>query len=72
MTEQLLLRPEEAARALGVSRSRMFELLATGKVRSVIVGKRSRRITHAALAEYVATLEFDEAADEAVRLANGQ
>ena len=48
----LLYRPEEAARALGTSRSRLFELLASGDVQSVQIG-RSRRIPRAALEDYV-------------------
>lgn len=51
----LLLRPEEAAEALGVSRSRLFELLAAGTIASVHIG-RSRRIPRAALDDYVASL----------------
>ncbi len=51
-TPPLLYRPEEAARALGTSRSRLFELLASGDVQSVQLG-RSRRIPRAALEEYV-------------------
>lgn len=52
----LLLRPEEAAAALGVSRSTVFELLAAGDLRSVQIG-RARRIPRAALADFVSRLE---------------
>jgi excisionase family DNA binding protein len=40
---RLLLRPEEAADAIGVSRARFYELLAAGKIKSIKIG-RSRRI----------------------------
>lgn len=48
----LLYRPEEAALAIGVSRSRIFELLAAGQIESVTIG-RSRRIPRAGLERYV-------------------
>jgi len=41
--EPILVTPEEAARLLGISRSRVFELLATGELPSLTIG-RSRRI----------------------------
>lgn len=52
---QLLYRPEEGARALGISRSRLFELMAAGEVQSVQIG-RSRRIPRSALEDYVSRL----------------
>ena len=36
--ERLLHRPAEAAVAIGVSRSRMYELIASGEIPSVRVG----------------------------------
>ena len=36
--ERLLYRPAEAADAIGVSRSRMYELIASGEIPSVLVG----------------------------------
>ena len=53
---RLLLRPEEAAKALGVSRTTVFELIRTGDLRSVKIGN-ARRISATALAEFVAGLE---------------
>lgn len=41
--DKLLLRPAEAADAIGVSRSRMYELLATGTIPSIKIGG-SRRV----------------------------
>jgi excisionase family DNA binding protein len=49
---RLLLRPEEVAQALGVGRTMVFELIRTGELRSVKIGK-SRRIPIAAVREYV-------------------
>jgi len=49
------LRPEEAAHLLGVGRSKMYELLASGAVKSVKIGVL-RRVPVAALEDYVAAL----------------
>ena len=54
--ERVLLRPEEAAKALGVSRTTVFELIRTGDLRSVKIGN-ARRVSATALAEFVAGLE---------------
>lgn len=61
MTDQLLLRPEEAAKALGLGRSKVFELMASGAIASVRIG-RSRRIPRAALTDYVERLASNGAA----------
>jgi excisionase family DNA binding protein len=45
---------EEAARRLGVGRTTMYALLASGEVPSVTIG-RLRRVPAEALAEYIAT-----------------
>ncbi len=50
---RLLLRPEEAAGVLGVGRTKVFELLGTGQLDSIMVGPGSRRIPWVALEEYV-------------------
>jgi excisionase family DNA binding protein len=55
---KLLLTPEEAAEVLGIGRSKVFELLAAGRLRSVKIG-RSRRIAAATLTEFVASLEAE-------------
>jgi excisionase family DNA binding protein len=52
---RLLLRPEEVAKALGVGRTTVFELMRVGELRSVKIGK-SRRIPTDAVREYVAGL----------------
>jgi excisionase family DNA binding protein len=38
MNDRLLLRPSEAGEAIGVSRSKAYELIAAGKIPSVKVG----------------------------------
>lgn len=48
----LLLKVEEAADQLRVGRDRIFELIATGELRSKKIGSR-RLIPYAALVEYV-------------------
>jgi excisionase family DNA binding protein len=52
---RLLLRPEEVAKALCVGRTRVFELIRTGDLRSVKIGK-SRRIPTDAVTEYLSGL----------------
>jgi excisionase family DNA binding protein len=59
--QQLLYRPEEAAEALSLSRATVYELIASGDLASVKIG-RSRRITRDALEHYVARLESNGAA----------
>ena len=53
--DRLLLRPEEVARSLAIGRTAVFELIRTGELRSVKIGK-SRRIPADAVVEYVAGL----------------
>jgi excisionase family DNA binding protein len=52
---RLLLTVPEAAEALAISRSKLYELLAAGLVRSVRIDG-SRRVPVEALETYVATL----------------
>lgn len=59
--QPLLYRPEEAAELLGVGRTMVFELIRTGRLRSVKIGG-ARRITPGALADLVAALEREQAA----------
>jgi excisionase family DNA binding protein len=56
----LLLTPEEVALALRVGRSKVYELMRAGALRSVKIGG-SRRISAATLADYVKALERDAA-----------
>lgn len=50
--DKLLFTPEEAAERLSIGRSRIFELISSGRLRSVRIGV-SRRIPAAALTEFV-------------------
>lgn len=52
----MLLTPEQAAAELQIARRRIFGLIADGTLPSVKIGK-SRRITRAALENYVKGLE---------------
>ena len=55
---KLLLTSEEVAEVLGIGRSKVFELLAAGQLRSVKIG-RCRRIAAATLTQFVASLEAE-------------
>jgi excisionase family DNA binding protein len=48
----ILVRPEEAAKILGIARTRIFEMMASGKLRSLQLG-RSRRILAEELRDFV-------------------
>ncbi len=50
--DKLLLRPTEAAEALGLGRSKTYELLASGVIPSVRIG-RSLRVPTEALQQWV-------------------
>ncbi|MCP4610026.1 MAG: helix-turn-helix domain-containing protein [Planctomycetes bacterium] len=50
---KLLLRPAECCEALGISRSRIYELIASGELPSVRIG-RSVRVPVRALEKWVA------------------
>lgn len=54
--EPLMLTPEEVAEALRVSRSRVFQLIGSGQLASVKLG-RARRIPKAAVSEFVEHLD---------------
>jgi excisionase family DNA binding protein len=56
----LLFDAGEAARLLSMSKSAVYELMASGELRSVKVGHR-RRVSARALAEFVAALELESA-----------
>lgn len=53
---KLLLSPAEAAETLGIGRTKLYELLGAGVIRSVHIG-RGRKIPPEALAEYVHALQ---------------
>jgi len=50
--DKLLLTPEEAAEALSLGRTKVYQLIGEGRLRSVLIGK-SRRVPASALAELV-------------------
>jgi excisionase family DNA binding protein len=58
---RLLYSVEEAAQLLGIGRTFMFELVATGQVDSLKIGKR-RKVPRQALHEYIARLKDEQAA----------
>jgi excisionase family DNA binding protein len=56
-----LLRPEDVARRLQIGRTKVYDLIRSGAVRSVKIGG-CRRVTPAALAEFIAALDAKSAA----------
>lgn len=56
--ERVLLTPVEAARALGIGRSKVYELMLSRALASVKIGG-SRRIPTDAIDEFVASLRTD-------------
>jgi excisionase family DNA binding protein len=62
--EPMLLTLKETAMVLRLGRSKLYELMAAGKLRSVKIGG-SRRIPATALAEFVAALEAEQQDDAA-------
>jgi excisionase family DNA binding protein len=56
----LLVRPEDAARMLGIGRTKVYELMRSGDLCSVRVGGL-RRVPVAALDEFVARLQVEAA-----------
>jgi excisionase family DNA binding protein len=60
--EALLLKPEEAARVLNVSRTSLYEMLARGELPSLTIG-RSRRVPAEALRRWVAERAREQAGE---------
>jgi excisionase family DNA binding protein len=54
--DKLLYSPREAASLLSISRTKIYELMATGDLRSIQVG-RSRRIPADALRAFIRALQ---------------
>lgn len=67
MVPKLLLTPEEAADALGVGRTKLYELMAEGLVESVRIGA-CRRVPVAALDSFIERLRGSETDCEAPAL----
>jgi excisionase family DNA binding protein len=51
---------EQVAEMLHIGRDKVYELIRTGQLRSIKIGK-SRRITEEQLTEFIASLEGDNA-----------
>lgn len=56
--QTLLYTPEQTAEILSIGRSRVFDLLRTGSLRSVKIGA-SRRIPGPAITEFIESLSTD-------------
>jgi excisionase family DNA binding protein len=61
LADRLLVTPAEAATALGIGRTRVYELMAAGDLRSVKIG-RSRRIPVEALTAFISAISEGSAA----------
>jgi len=59
--EKLLLSVEEAAERLSLGRTKTYELIASGRLRSVNIG-RARRVPLDALSEFVQGLQSQDVA----------
>ena len=66
--DQLLVTPEEAARRLSVGRTTIYELMASGELQSVSIG-RCRRVPAISLSSFVNRL-IGDAIDEHPRSAS--
>ena len=62
--DKLLLRPEECAAALGIGRSKVYQLLLSGQIESLTIGRR-RLIPRDALEVFVERQRRDVAASDA-------
>lgn len=60
ITESLLLRVNEVASLLGVSRSAVYRLIGSNQIRAVQVNERSVRIARSEVARYVESLRVKE------------
>jgi len=63
METRVLYIPEEAARLLSIGRSKVYEYLATGTLKSLRLG-RSRRISASAIEEFVSAHEQEADMDQ--------
>jgi len=64
VADKLLYTPEEAARALGIGRSKVFDLLARRQLRSVRIDA-CRRIPASALVEFIESLLAEQTEEAA-------
>jgi excisionase family DNA binding protein len=61
--ERLLLTPLEASAALGISRSKVYELMGAGALASIRIGN-CRRVPVRDLEAFVRTLQAEQAANQ--------
>jgi excisionase family DNA binding protein len=61
--DQLLVTPEEAARRLSVGRTTIYELMSSGELQSVNIG-RCRRVPVSSLSAFVSKLIGDVAVEQ--------
>ena len=61
--DQLLVTPEEAARRLSVGRPTIYELMSSGELKSVNIG-RCRRVPVSSLSSFVSRLIGDVAVEQ--------
>ena len=61
--DQLLVTPEEAARRLSVGRTTIYELMASGELQSVNIG-RCRRVPVSSLSSFASKLIGDVAVEQ--------
>jgi excisionase family DNA binding protein len=59
VVDKLLLKPTEAAQVLGIGRTKLFELLASGALESVQIG-HSRRVPRDAIVSFLARLRAEQ------------
>ncbi|GAC1534656.1 MAG: hypothetical protein NVS3B12_15730 [Acidimicrobiales bacterium] len=64
--DKVPLAPEDAAELLGFRRTKVFELIATGELRSVRID-RCRRVTPGALIRFVRTLDGGQCVERPYR-----
>ncbi len=67
---QLLLKPEDAARVLGIGRTKLYMLIGEGRIGSVRIGG-SRRVPVEALEEFIRGLRLPDALPVASKPSSG-
>ena len=63
MDQPLLFRPEEAAKALGLGRTKTYQLLAAGELPKVVIG-RAVRVPRVALEAWIARQVAERGSDD--------
>jgi excisionase family DNA binding protein len=60
METPLLLKPDDVAKALNIGRSKAYELISSGEIASITIG-RCRRVTLDAIRDFVSSRQQIEA-----------